>query len=113
LTQINAGLDNLGLAEIEGLAETESLAKAIEPGLAAVTEARRDGLHRGTPAVDPGAIRAFELVQMHAPRVAMVPVPLSHWEPSRINAIEDSPWLDQDVLRTSRSRQVCMTYHFF
>jgi hypothetical protein len=43
----------------------------------------------------------------------MVPVPLSRLQPSRIDAIEDWPWLDQDVLRSSRSRQVCMTYHFF
>ena len=33
----------------------------------------------------------------------------------RKGAIEDWPWLDQDVLRSSRSRsrQVCMTFHFF
>ena len=43
----------------------------------------------------------------------MVPVPLSRLQPSRIDAIEDWPWLDQDVLRSSRSRQVCMTCHFF
>jgi hypothetical protein len=113
LTQTNAGLDKLGLAEIEGLAETKTLAKAIEPGPAAIIEALRDGQHRGTPGVAPGAIRALALVQVNAPGVAMVPVPLSHLEPSRIDAIEDWPWLDQDVLRTSRSRQVCMTCHFF
>jgi hypothetical protein len=33
-------------------------------------------------------------------------------QPSRIDAIEDWPWLDQEVLRTSRSHQVCMTCHF-
>jgi hypothetical protein len=43
----------------------------------------------------------------------MVPVPLSRLQPSRDEAIEDWPWLDQDVLRSSRSRQVCMTCHFF
>lgn len=43
----------------------------------------------------------------------MVPVPLSRLEPSRIDAVEDWPWLDQDVLRSSRSRQVCITSHFF
>jgi hypothetical protein len=32
----------------------------------------------------------------------MVPVPLSRLQPSRIDAIKDWPWLDQDVLRTSR-----------
>jgi hypothetical protein len=42
-----------------------------------------------------------------------VPVPLSRLQPSRNDAIEDWPWLDQDVLRSSRSRQVCMTGHFF
>jgi hypothetical protein len=42
----------------------------------------------------------------------MVPVPFSRWEPSRLDAIEDWPWLDQDVFRSSRSRQVCMTCHF-
>ena len=41
------------------------------------------------------------------------PVPLSCLQPSRIDAIEDWPWLDQDVLRSSRSRQACMTCHFF
>jgi hypothetical protein len=39
----------------------------------------------------------------------MVPVPLSRLEPSRKEEIEEWPWLDQDVLRSSRSRQVCMT----
>jgi hypothetical protein len=34
----------------------------------------------------------------------MVPVPLSRLQPSRIDAIEDWPWLDQDVLRSSRSQ---------
>jgi hypothetical protein len=43
----------------------------------------------------------------------MVPVPRSRLQPSRIDAIEHWPWLDQEVLRTSRSRQVCMTCHFF
>ena len=38
----------------------------------------------------------------------MVPVPFSRLQPSRMEAIEDWPWLDQDVLRSSRSRQVCM-----
>ena len=43
----------------------------------------------------------------------MLPVNISRLQPSRLQAIEDWPWLDQDVLRTSRSRQVCMTCHFF
>ena len=43
----------------------------------------------------------------------MVPVPLSRLQSSRDEAIEGWPWLDQDVLRKSRSRQVCMTCHFF
>ena len=43
----------------------------------------------------------------------MVPVNISRLQPSRLQAIEDWPWLDQEVLRTSRSRQVCMTCHFF
>ncbi len=45
--------------------------------------------------------------------IAMVPVPLSRLQPSRAEEIEDWPWLDQAVLRSSRSRQVCMTCHFF
>ena len=43
----------------------------------------------------------------------MAPVLLSHLEPSRTEEIEDWPWLDKAVLRPSRSRQVCMTCHFF
>jgi len=43
----------------------------------------------------------------------MVPVPLSRLQPSRDEEIEEWPWLDQEVLRHSRSRQVCMTCHFF
>jgi len=43
----------------------------------------------------------------------MVPVPLSRLQPSRDEEIEAWPWLDQDVLRKSRSRQVCITCHFF
>ena len=43
----------------------------------------------------------------------MVPVPLSRLQPSRDEAIEHWPWLDQDVLRSSRNRQVCVTCHFF
>ncbi len=42
-----------------------------------------------------------------------MPVPLSRLQPSRKEEIEDWPWLDQAVLRASRSRQVCMTCHFF
>ena len=34
----------------------------------------------------------------------MAPVPLSRQEPSRKGEIEDWPWLDQAVLRSSRSR---------
>ena len=33
--------------------------------------------------------------------------------PYRTQAIEDWPWLDQAVLRASRSRHVCMTCHLF
>ena len=44
---------------------------------------------------------------------AMVPVLLSRLQPSRKEEIEDWPWLDQAVLCSSRSRQVCMTCHFF
>jgi hypothetical protein len=43
----------------------------------------------------------------------MVPVPLSRLQPSRKEEIEEWPWLDQAVLCSSRSRQVCMTCHFF
>ena len=43
----------------------------------------------------------------------MVPVHLSRLEPSRKEEIKDWPWLDKAVLRPSRSRQVCMTCHFF
>ena len=43
----------------------------------------------------------------------MVAVPLSRLQPSGNGAIEDWPWLDQDVLRSSRSRQVWMTCHLF
>jgi hypothetical protein len=45
--------------------------------------------------------------------IAMVPVPLSSLQPSRSEEIEDWPWLDQGVLRRSRSRRVCLTCHFF
>ena len=43
----------------------------------------------------------------------MAPVPLPGLQPSRDEAIKDWLWLDQDVLRSSRSRQVCMTCHIF
>jgi len=43
----------------------------------------------------------------------MVPVPLSALQPSRPEEIEYWPWLDQEVLRSSRSRKVCMTCHWF
>jgi hypothetical protein len=43
----------------------------------------------------------------------VVPVPRSRLEPCRAEAIANWPWLDQDVLRSSRSRQVCMTCHCF
>jgi len=46
-------------------------------------------------------------------QVAVVPGKISWLEPSRIEAIEDWPWLDQQVLRSSRSHRVCMTCHFF
>jgi hypothetical protein len=53
------------------------------------------------------------LLKMGAREFAVVPVNVSRLEPSRIDAIEDWPWLDQEVLHTSRSHQVCMTCHFF
>ena len=43
----------------------------------------------------------------------MVPVNISRLEPSRIEAIEDWPWLDPEVLHSSRNHQVCMTCHRF
>ena len=43
----------------------------------------------------------------------MVPVHRSSLQSSRGEAIADWPQLNQDVLRSSRSRQVCMTCHFF
>jgi hypothetical protein len=46
-------------------------------------------------------------------KVAVVPLNLSRLQPSRLEAIGDWPWLDQVVLHTSRSHQVCMTCHFF
>jgi hypothetical protein len=56
----------------------------------------------------------------------MAPVPLSplgpsssfaihpsQLEPSRIEPLDDWPWLGSDVLKPARSRQVCMTCHWF
>ena len=43
----------------------------------------------------------------------MVPVNISRLQPSPIEAIAAWPWLDQELLQTSRSHQVCMTCHFF
>jgi hypothetical protein len=43
----------------------------------------------------------------------MVPVPLSRLEPSRPEPVEAWPWLERDRLISSRSRQVCLTCHFF
>ena len=53
------------------------------------------------------------LLRVSAREFAVPPVNLSRLEPCRIDAIEDWPWLDQQVLHTSRSHQVCMTCHFF
>ena len=41
----------------------------------------------------------------------MVPVPLSHLQPSRAEAIEAWPDLDEGMLLKTRSRKVCMTCH--
>jgi len=43
----------------------------------------------------------------------MVLIPLSRLQPSRDEAIKVLPCLDRDVLRSSRSRQVCLSCHFF
>ncbi len=43
----------------------------------------------------------------------MVPVPLSRLQPSRAEAIEAFPYLEEAVLLKTRSRQVCMTCHWF
>jgi hypothetical protein len=43
---------------------------------------------------------------------ALVPLPLLQLQPSRLESIDDWPWLQHDVLCFSRSRQVCMTCHF-
>ncbi|MFM9088834.1 MAG: galactose oxidase [Cyanobium sp.] len=42
-----------------------------------------------------------------------MPVPPSPLQPARQEPVEGWPWLDQQVLMRSRSRQVCMTCHFF
>jgi hypothetical protein len=57
--------------------------------------------------------RAALLVQAYASVVAMVSVPPTGMRPARQEPIEDWPWLDEAVLLCSRSRQVCMTCHFF
>ena len=38
---------------------------------------------------------------------------ISRLQPSPTEAIETWPWLDQELLHTSRSHQVCMTCHCF
>ncbi len=43
----------------------------------------------------------------------MVPLTLSTLEPSRLEPIEDWPWLGGPVLVAARSRKVCMTCHWF
>ena len=43
----------------------------------------------------------------------MEPVPLSCLQPSRKEEIEDWPYLDEGTLVKTRSRQVCMTCHWF
>jgi hypothetical protein len=52
------------------------------------------------------------LLEMGGCEFAVVPVNISRLEPSRDEAIEDWPWLDQEMLHRSRSHQVCMTCHF-
>ena len=42
-----------------------------------------------------------------------MPAPISRQEPFCLRANKDMPWLDQDVLLSSRSHQVCMSCHFF
>jgi hypothetical protein len=46
-------------------------------------------------------------------QVGMVPIPLRRGQPSRHAAVEEWPYLDEAVLRPSRSRNVCLTCHFF
>ena len=46
-------------------------------------------------------------------KVAVVLVNVSRLEPSNMEAIEHWPSLDQQVLLSSRSHQVCMTCQFF
>ena len=43
----------------------------------------------------------------------MVPIPSPPLQPARQEPVEGWPRLDQQVLVGSRSRQVCMTCHFF
>ena len=43
----------------------------------------------------------------------MVPFPLSRLEPSRAEEANAWPYLDEGVLLKTRSRQVCMTCHWF
>lgn len=40
---------------------------------------------------------------------SVLPVPLFRLQPTRPHPIEQWPWLEQDVLIPSRSRQVCLT----
>ncbi|CAK6699128.1 hypothetical protein [Synechococcus sp. CBW1107] len=43
----------------------------------------------------------------------MVPISLTSLVPSRSGSLEDWPYLDQEVLVSSRSRKVCLTCHWF
>ena len=69
--------------------------------------------HEAVHCSEVGDPRAHETALMQGAMANGFPVPLSYLQPSHMDAIEDWPWLDQDVLRSSRSRQVCMTCHFF
>ena len=77
---------------------------------------RRENRHRpggGLPITNPGGDSHAVLVQVYLRRSLMVPVPLTHDQPSRYEPVEEWPWLDQGILIASRSRQVCLTCHFF
>jgi hypothetical protein len=65
------------------------------------------------PNSGPSPNNRIVLVRVYFAVGPVVPVPLSRLQPSRPEPIEQWPWLDQEVLIPSRSRQVCLTCHFF
>ena len=96
------------------VSSTPEVAASSLSGLIPGLSSLRPSCRRASAGVDPTPWRQSRSIASPDVRLLWLPccLPLSRLEPSRQEEFEDWPWLDLAVLRSSRSRQVCMSCYW-